>query len=149
MITAADAVMIDTNVLVYASLHNSMWHSHAIQALHNELQSGAQLWVSRQILREYLAVLTRPGATTLTSASAVAAADVAAFEQMFNVANDTSDVTAKLLALLQSVAMSGRQVHDANIVATMQAYGIPRLLTHNVSDFKRFKNWITVVPIRR
>jgi hypothetical protein len=29
----------------------------------------------------------------------------------------------------------------------MQSYGIPKLLTHNVADFKRFGAMITAVPI--
>jgi predicted nucleic acid-binding protein len=144
---AADGILVDTNVLVYASLRNSPWHAQAIQSLHKELQGGAELWVSRQILREYLAVLTRPGTTTLPSPAATAVADVAAFVRMFRVADETSDVTTKLLALVQTVPLGGKQIHDANLVATMQAYGIPRLLTHNVADLKRFGAWITVVPI--
>ncbi len=147
MTTAADRLLVDTNVLVYASLRHSPWHTSAIQAIHSELQTGAELWLSRQILREYLAVLTRPGTTTLTSPATTAAKDVAAFEQMFHVADDTSDVTARLLTLVRSVPMGGKQIHDANLVATMQAYGIPRLLTHNVADFVRFGVAITVVPI--
>jgi predicted nucleic acid-binding protein len=145
--TAVDRIRVDTNVLVYACLRNSPWHVHAIQALHTELQAGAEIWVSRQVLREYLAVLTRPGTTTLASPAATAMADVSAFQKMFFVADDTADVTTRLLALVQSVPMGGKQVHDANLVATMQVYGIPRLLTHNVADFTRFSAWITVVSI--
>ena len=33
--------------------------------------------------------------------------------------------------------MGGRQIHDANIIATMLAYGELRLLTFNVADFRR------------
>ncbi len=44
--------------------------------------------------------------------------------------------------------MGGRQVHDANIVATMQANGINQLLIHNADDFKRFSHLITVLPLR-
>jgi len=51
------------------------------------------------------------------------------------------------LALVQSVPVGGKQIHDANLVATMQAYGIPKLLTHNVADLRRFGTLITVVPI--
>jgi len=36
---------------------------------------------------------------------------------------------------------------DANIVATMQACGIPRLLTHHEADFARHAGTITVVPL--
>src|SRR5207253_3202812 len=110
--TAADRLLVDTNVLVYASLRNSPWHTHAIQSLHTELQGGAELWVSRQILREYLAVLTRPGTTTLASPAATAVADVGAFVRMFHVADETSYVTTELLALVQSVPMAGKQIHD-------------------------------------
>jgi predicted nucleic acid-binding protein len=53
----------------------------------------------------------------------------------------------KLLALSGQVNIGGKQVHDANIVATMQVYGIRRLLTHNTSDFVRFSAFITVVPL--
>ena len=40
-----------------------------------------------------------------------------------------------------------KQVHDANIVATMQVYGIDQLLTHNVADFARFQPRIAVLPL--
>lgn len=43
--------------------------------------------------------------------------------------------------------MSGKQVHDANIVATMQANGISRLLTLNPVDFTRSSKLITVMTI--
>jgi predicted nucleic acid-binding protein len=38
----------------------------------------------------------------------------------------------------QNGLAAGKQIHDANIVAACLAYGIPRILTHNVADFKRF-----------
>ena len=43
-----------------------------------------------------------------------------------------------LIALCQEVPLAGKQVHDANIVATMLAHGERRLLTFNASDFQRF-----------
>jgi hypothetical protein len=33
------------------------------------------------------------------------------------------------------------------IVATMSDYGVERLLTHNVKDFTRFSNIITILPL--
>ena len=41
----------------------------------------------------------------------------------------------------------GKQVHDANIVATMLAHGIDMLLTLNVDDFKRFEDKITLISL--
>jgi predicted nucleic acid-binding protein len=40
-----------------------------------------------------------------------------------------------------------RKIHDANIVATMLVNDVHELLTHNVSDFKRFSADIEVIPL--
>lgn len=67
-----------------------------------------------------------------------AAAHIEDFQQRFRVAEDGPEVTRHLLALLRAVPCGGAQIHDANIVATMQAYSIVRLLTYNEEDFRRF-----------
>jgi len=69
------------------------------------------------------------------------------FEDRFQVADDTPAVTEQLLQLLANHELGGRQVHDANIVATMKAYGITTLLTHNVKDFERFVKIIKIDEI--
>ncbi len=69
------------------------------------------------------------------------------FQRRFQVADETAVVTARLLTLLRTIPAGGAQIHDANIVATMQAYGIQRLLTENVADFARFSGVITIVPL--
>ena len=48
---------------------------------------------------------------------------------------------------MEQVKIVGKQVHDANIVATMQAYQIPYLLTANIGDFNRFSTLITLLPL--
>lgn len=73
--------------------------------------------------------------------------EVRQFESRFRVAEDNAQVTANLLMLMQQISVGGKQVHDANIVATMQAYGIDRLLTHNTIDFERFAALITILPL--
>lgn len=46
--------------------------------------------------------------------------------------------------LIRQHQLGGKQVHDTNIVATMLAHDIPCLLTHNVKDFTRFEELITI-----
>jgi predicted nucleic acid-binding protein len=67
------------------------------------------------------------------------------FETPFHVAEEGPGVTRHFADLILSHDFGGRQVHDANIVAAMQAYAIARLLTFNVDDFKRFEDIIQVV----
>jgi predicted nucleic acid-binding protein len=144
---AADAVFVDTNVLIYHQLSQSPWHSAARQKLQDLEKAGHPLWVSRQILREYLAAMSGPGVLTTPVAMATLISHVQSFQSQFLIAEDGSAVTSQLLTLLASVACAGKQVHDANIVATMLAHNISKLLTHNVADFTRFASWITVVPL--
>jgi predicted nucleic acid-binding protein len=145
--TAADPVLLDTNVLIYHQIALSPFHTAARSRLYDLFVAGHPLWVSRQILREYLAAMSRPGTLTPPLPMTALIADVQTFESRFFIAEDRPAVTAPLLALLASVSCAGKQVHDANIVATMLAHGIPNLLTHNVADFSRFAGVITVIPL--
>ncbi len=76
-----------------------------------------------------------------------AAADARGLLAKFNVAEDGSRVTDRLLQLLEQTSVGGKQVHDANIAATMLAHGIRRLLTFNVADFRRFAGLIELVAL--
>ena len=145
--TAAKKVFVDTNVLVYVRSALSPFQAAAAARLHALTVSGDEMWVSRQILREYLAATTRPAAMTPPPPLANLLADVTGFLGRFQVAEDGAAVTSELHRLLAVVACGGKQIHDANIVATMLAHGIPNLLTHNTADFIRFSGSITVIPL--
>jgi predicted nucleic acid-binding protein len=76
-----------------------------------------------------------------------ALADIRVFQQKFRIADDIENVSRCLLELLESVAVAGKQIHDANIVATMRAYGVTSLFTHNSDDFKRFAHYIEILTL--
>ena len=139
-------VFVDTNVLVYADQARSSFHRPARAALRRLEQEGAELWLSRQVLREYLVVVTRPGPSGEAPLSRDAAAEaVEAFARVYRVAEDGPLAMEALLRLMREIAVDGRQVHDANIVATMLAHGIERLLTFNTGDFQRYRGRIAVL----
>lgn len=52
-----------------------------------------------------------------------------------------------LFRLLDVVPCSGKQVRDANIVATMTAHGVRVLVTLNPRDFERFVPAIEVTGL--
>jgi predicted nucleic acid-binding protein len=133
--------------LVYAVITSSSFFAEAFGQLDVFRRAGVELWVSRQSLREYLATLSRPQPFTPPLPAPTLIADIRRFESQFRIAEDGAAVTANLLTLLSTIPIGGKQVHDANIVATMQAYGLRRLLTHNTADFARFGALIQVEPI--
>jgi predicted nucleic acid-binding protein len=145
--TAGSAVFIDTNILVYASFPGSPFH-HAARSRLSQIESdGVVFWTSRQVLREFLSATTRPGAFIPPPAVNVLLQAVRQFEAQFEIADEDSAVTVHLLDLLKSRTVNGRQIHDANIVATMRRYGIPALLTHNTADFEKYAAYIAILPL--
>lgn len=112
-IGAADALPIDTNTLVY--LTRAPLHEQALAAIREYERSAVELWTSRQILREYLAVLSRPQIFTDPVTVRTLVEQVRSFESRFQVAEDGPQVTARPLTLIQRVPVGGRQINDANI----------------------------------
>jgi predicted nucleic acid-binding protein len=145
--TAGSRVFIDTNILVYANLGQSPFHSHAVSRLQELQDNDCSLYVNRQVLREYLAAMTRPGSLTADIPVFSLVEDVRGFENDLIVLDDVPAVTEKLLETVGKYSVAGKQIHDANIVATMLAVGIPALLTHNIADFRRFAEIIDVLPL--
>lgn len=135
---------VDTNILVYSTAAGSPFQARARAALASRV-AGEELCLSRQILREYLAVMTRPQAWGKALSLSEATADTVLFMRRFTVIEDGPLVWTRLLDLSSRYAFGGRQVHDANIVATMLACGERRLLTFNDADFRRFVPLIDLV----
>jgi predicted nucleic acid-binding protein len=135
---------VDTNVLVYATARSAPFRDRARAAL-ARLAAGEPLSVSRQILHEYIAVMTRQQTWGKALTLAEATADAASFVRRFTVLEDGSAVWDQLMELSRRNSFGGRQVHDANLVATMLAHGERRLLTFNEAGFRRFAPLIAVV----
>ncbi len=141
-----EALFVDTNVLVYANVIETPLHEPALAAIQAAHQAGRSLWISRQIMREYLVTMTRP--QTFRNLPRTTVLDqVNQFAECFQVADDTAAVTGRLVDLLENHEVGGKQVHDANIVATMLAYEVPCLLTHNAKDFEHFGKMIRIEEI--
>jgi len=145
--TDAKPLFIDTNILIYANVSAAPLHEQALKAIKTAHQSGRPLWISRQVLREFIAARTRPQTFAQPSTSDVVIERVRYLEEQFQMADDTDAVTRRLITLMQDYKIGGKQVHDANIVATMRAYDIPCLLTHNIKDFERFGEVIKIERI--
>jgi predicted nucleic acid-binding protein len=145
--TSTDRVLVDTNVLLYAHLNRSPMHAPARTRMEELEAAGAELWISRQTIREFLQATTTPGVLTGAVPMPALLDDVRHMLGRFRIAEEGSQATEQLLFLLSSIPITGKQIHDAALVATMRANQIDRLLTHNATDFARFGSVITVLPL--
>ena len=138
-------MFIDTNVLVNSRVAGAPDHDVARASLEHAFRDPEPLRISRQVIREYLAVVTRPQTWPVAITHDEALDDVSRLISSFEILEDGPVVTELLVALCREVPSGGRQIHDANIVATMLARGERRLLTFNVSDFRRYGDRIELV----
>lgn len=138
-------MFVDSNVLVNSLMIEAPDHDVARAMLDRAFRSGEPLRISRQVVREYLSTVTRPQTWTAPVPLEDALDDASRLVHRFEVLEDGPAVTESLIALCREVAVGGKQIHDANIVATMLAHGESRLLTFNASDFRRYGNRIELV----
>ena len=73
--------------------------------------------------------------------------DASRYASAFEILEDGQAVADLLASLCREVPVAGKQVHDANIVATMLAHGERRLLTFNAKDFRRFGQRVELVAL--
>ncbi len=138
-------MFIDTNVLVKSRILGAPDHDTARARLDRAFRNPEPLRISRQVMREYLAVVTRPQTWPVSITREDALDDVSRLIGSFEILEDGPAVTDWLVALCREIPAGGRQIHDANIVATMLAHGERRLLTFNTSDFRRYGDRIELV----
>lgn len=144
---APTSLFVDTNIWLYATDPDSPFHSRALAALDAAQDAGLALVISPQILREYLAVGTRPGVIAAAPSLTDLLINVVDIRARCRLVEETAAVVDRLTALLGTVPSAYRRVHDANIVATMLTWDITRLLTHNVADFARYRHLVAVEPL--
>ena len=140
-------MFVDTNIFVRAHMVGAPDHDIAIAGLERAIEDSEPARISRQIIREYLAVVTRPQSWSASMPMADALDNVRRMISRFEILEDGPNVTGTLIMLCREVPVGGRQIHDTNIVATMLAHGESRLLTFNVSDFRRYGDLIELVDI--
>jgi antitoxin (DNA-binding transcriptional repressor) of toxin-antitoxin stability system len=137
--SGSDVVMLDANVLLAATDEGRAEHGDALTILNEWAASGTALRTSGQILREYLAVATRPAEHSgLGLRPADAVTNVRAIRERTALLAEDARVADRLHGLLADVECNGKQVHDANVIAAMLAHGVGTVVTMNVADFARY-----------
>lgn len=135
-------VVVDTNVLLAATDRSR--HHHHVATTFLRLDER-RLAVTPQILREYLAVATRPVvANGLGMPASEAVANIEEILAAASLLGEGPATLKRLLHLLATVTSTGKQIHDANIVACAFAHGATAIVTADVSHFTRYASMISV-----
>jgi predicted nucleic acid-binding protein len=132
------AVLVDTSILGRLANAADAQHAVATRAVLELHRRGEVLHVTPQVLVEFRNVATRPAAINgLGLPAADAEALAATFESRFPLLVETPDIYPAWKAIVGALGVTGKQVHDARLVAVCHAHGVTNLLTFNVSHFAR------------
>ena len=140
MTTSEDAVLIETNVLVYAADRNSPFH-FASRSFRDRGRSGAYTpCVTPQILFEFYAVVTDPRRAGRPLSREDATAELAQYfsDPRIRKVHAGDEIGEVVVRLLRKYDIARQDVFDAAIAAAMIANGIRRICTYDTAHFSRF-----------
>lgn len=142
------AYLIDTSLLARLANLADAQHAIATRAVLELHRRGEVLHVTPQVLVEFRNVATRPTGMNGLGLSAVdAEAQATGFEAAFPLLAETPDIYPAWKAVVEGLAIVGKQVHDARLVAVCHVHGVSNLLTFNVSHFVRMAGFGPAVVV--
>ena len=132
------AYLVDTNILLRLAALTDPLHirsRHAVEVLREQ-----GIYAASQNFVEFWNVATRPVENNGLGQSVGEADEVLRnLESAFPLLPETAEAYNRWRDLVVRFGISGVKVHDARLVALMLANGIARILTFNVSDFRRYE----------
>jgi predicted nucleic acid-binding protein len=130
--------LIDTSILGRLANTADASHATATQAVLNLHRQGEVLHITPQVLIEFRNVATRATALNGLGLEIVQAeAKASAFASAFPLLVETPDIFPAWKTLVESLAVVGKQVHDARLVAVCHVHQVRHLLTFNTAHFTR------------
>jgi predicted nucleic acid-binding protein len=134
-------ILVDTNMLVYYVLGDSVFHSLAKRFLED---SDAILCTTSKNLSEFLAATTKGSEPMLSQAEALA--HLRKFRQALRILYADERSSKQVENWLERHQIKGMQIHDAEIAAIGLVQGISTIVTLNTDDFKRFEEITLLTP---
>jgi predicted nucleic acid-binding protein len=131
--TSVEAGVIDTNVLVYAMDADNSHHAASRALLDAARNRSTTLYVTSQILCEFYSIVTNPRRVSKPRSPADAIAAISGMLAFLSVLPSPARTITNLIELLQRHPVTGGEVFDLLIVATMQTNEVRRIYTFNTS----------------
>lgn len=132
--------LFDTNIFLRLAEDYSLERPVILNAILNVRADNKTICYTPQILAEFWNVCTRPASARGGFGLSLAQTErkVNLIQKYFEILPDTLQTFTEWRKIVSDYAVSGVQVHDAKIVASMNVHKVEYLVTLNEKDFKRF-----------
>jgi predicted nucleic acid-binding protein len=138
---------LDTNILARIAQVGHAQHVVATDAVKALVLRGDTPCVLPQVLYEFWVVATRPAAANGLGLSVTeAGTELSRIKSLFPLLPDTPDIYPEWEHLVTAHQVTGKNAHDARIVAAMSVHGLTHLLTFNPGDFGRYPGITALEP---
>jgi uncharacterized protein len=138
--------IVDTNVLVYALDADAPQHAAARALLETAREAPITLFTTSQILCEFYSIVTNSRRVSKPRSAADALTAISSLLAFLHVLPVPAHTVDGWMELLRRHPVTGSDVFDLQIVATMQANGVQRIYTFNTADFDAFTELSVVTP---
>ena len=141
-------ILVDTNIPLRIAQVGHPHRQIALDALERLTERDQEHFaIAAQSLYEMYVVCTRPASGNGFGMTAEqAAAEITATRGLFELLPETSQVYFTWEGLIAKYAVQGKRAHDVRLVALMIEHRVPKLLTFNDADFRRFAEIETINP---
>jgi predicted nucleic acid-binding protein len=136
---AIPSCLVDTNVLLRTARRNDPQHKLVNAAVAKLASENTILYYTHQNIAEVWNAMTRP----ISRNGFGLAIEKAEREIRLP---DSEATYREWRDLIVRYGVSGVQVHDARLVATMRVHGIRHILTLNADDFRRYEGIVVLHP---
>jgi predicted nucleic acid-binding protein len=148
MSNISPASLVDTNLLLRLTERGHPSHAVALRSLSSLRSHRFKVHACPQNGIEFWAVATRPTqANGLGLSVAQAEAELGVIEALFPMLSDGPAIYGEWRRLVTLAGVSGKQTHDARLMAVAVVHNVDALLTFNTRDFLRFAPFAPAVRI--
>lgn len=139
---------LDANVLVYAVQASAPQHASSRALIEAARDPTNTLYLTSQVLCEFYSIVTnsRRVAAPRSPDDALQAISTLLALPGIHLLSTPAQAVAGWMALLQRHPVTGGDVFDQQLVATMQAHNIQRIYTYNAKDFEVFPELTVIAP---
>ena len=141
-------ILSDTNILIRGVHRKAANHRQAMNALRLLRSRGDRICIVPQNLYEFWVVATRPIennglALTPTQADRI----TSRIAKVCLLLRDPSELYDEWRRIVLANNVSGKNAHDARLVAAMRLHSIQQILTFNIQDFARYPGIQAIHPL--